>query len=173
MKKTIFSIFVITLIIALCGCNKLVGGNILEIAGIKFDSQIKMIEECLSINLGDLTDDCIETLYSETDPEGNSISIQLISIEGAGEVIEEKIKVSNRWSTLPLNDAVDKVLLSNGVYEQYNFKNTNGYFSISGILPNGEGFDFYQNNIDKWEVCEIGIWDSDNEALYFITIIKQ
>ena len=111
MKKTIVSIFVITLILALCGCNKLVGGNLLEMAGMEFDSQIEMIEECLSIDLEDLTDDFIETIYSETDTEGNSVSIQFISLEGAGDVVEPKIKESNRWSALPLNNTIDEVLL--------------------------------------------------------------
>ena len=59
MKKPILSIFVITLTIALCGCNKLVGGNLLEMTGMELDSQIEMIEECLSMDLEDLTDDCI------------------------------------------------------------------------------------------------------------------
>lgn len=173
MKKTILSIFVITLIIALCGCNKLVGGNLLEMTGMEFDSQIEMIEECLSIDLEDLTDDFIETIYSETDTEGNSVSIQFISLEGAGDVVEPKIKESNRWSALPLNNTIDEVLLSNGVYDQYGFEKTNGYFTISGVLPNGESFDFDQNNINKWEVTEIGIWDSSDETLYFISITKQ
>ena len=142
-------------------------------AEIEFDSQIEMIEECLSIDLEDLTDDFIETIYSETDPEGNSVCIQFISLEGAGNIIETEIKESDRWSTLPLNDAVDEVLLSNGVYDQYDLENTNGYFTISGVLPNGEDFDFNQNNIDKWKVYEIGIWDSYDETLYFISITKQ
>ena len=167
MTKTIFSIFNITLIIALCGCNKLVGGNLLEMVGMEFDLQIEMIEECLSINLEDLTDDSIETIYLETDPEGNSVSIQSISLEGAGDCIEQKVKESNRWSLLPLNDAVDEVLALNVVYDQYDFENTTGYFTVSGVFPNGEGFDFDQNNIDKWDVYEIGIWDSSDETLYF------
>ena len=173
MKKTILSAFVILLIISLCGCNKLAGGNLLKMAGMEFDSQIEMIEECLSIDLEDLTDDFIETIYSETNPNGNSVSIQFISLEGAGDVVESEIKKSNRWSALPLNDAVDNVLSSNGVYDQYSFENTNGYFTISGVLPNGEGFDFDQSNMDKWEVYEIGIWDSYDETLYFISITKQ
>ena len=173
MKKIILSAFVIVLIISLCGCNKLTGGNLLEIAGMEFDSQIEMIEECLSIDLEDLTDNFIETIYSETDPNGNSVSIQFISLEGAGDVVESKVKESNRWSALPLNDDVDNVLSSNGVYNQYSFEDTNGYFTISGILPNGEGFDYDQSNMDKWEVYEIGIWDSFDETLYFISITKQ
>ena len=173
MKKTILSAFVILLIISLCGCNKLVGGNLLKMAGMEFDSQIEMIEECLSIDLEDLTDNFIETIYSETNPNGNSVSIQFISLEGAGDVVESKVKESNRWSALPLNDDVDNVLSSNGVYNQYSFEDTNGYFTISGVLPNGEGFDYDQSNMDKWEVYEIGIWDSFDETLYFISITKQ
>lgn len=173
MKKTILSAFVIVLIISLCGCNKLVGGNLLEIAGMEFDSQIEMIEGCLSIDLEDLTDNFIETIYSETNPNGNSVSIQFISLEGAGDVVESKIKESDRWSALPLNDTIDNVLSSNGVYDQYSFEDTNGYFTISGVLPNGEGFDYDQSNMDKWEVYEIGIWDSFDETLYFISITKQ
>ena len=173
MKKTILSAFVILLIISLCGCNKLVGGNLLEMSGMEFDSQIEMMEECLSIDLEDLTDNFIETIYSETDPNGNSVSIQFISLEGAGDVVEHKIKESNRWSALPLNDAVDNVFLSNDIYDQYSFEDVNGYFTISGVLPNGEGFDYDQSNMDKWEVYEIGIWDSFDETLYFISITKQ
>ena len=173
MKKVISSILVITLLFALSGCNKLVGGNLLEVAGMKFDSQIKMIEECLSIDLDDLTDDFIETIYSETDPDGNSVSVQFVSLEGAGDVIEPQIKELNRWSALPLNDRIDGILTSFGVYDQYDFENTAGYFTISGVLPNGETFDFDENNIDMWEVYEIGIWDSYDETLYFISITKQ
>ena len=173
MKKIILSAFVVVLIISLCGCNKLTGGSLLEIAGMEFDSQIEMIEECLSIDLEDLTDNFIETIYSETNPNGNSVSIQFISLEGAGNVVESKVKESNRWSALPLNDDVDNVLSSNGVYNQYSFEDTNGYFTISGVLPNGEGFDYDQSNMDKWEVYEIGIWDSFDETLYFISITKQ
>lgn len=173
MKKVLPLIFAITLIITLCGCNKLVGGNLLEMAGMKFDSQIEMIEECLSIDLDNLTDEFIETIYSETNPKGNSVSIQFVSLEGTGDVIAPKIKESNRWSVLPLNDTVDEVLTSNGVYDQYDFESTTGYFTISGVLPNEKGFDFDQNNIDKWGVIEIGIWDSSDETLYFISIIKQ
>ncbi|MBQ5321808.1 MAG: hypothetical protein J6K88_07140 [Oscillospiraceae bacterium] len=173
MRKTILSIMAIMLIYALCGCNRLVGGDLLEMTGMEFDSQIEMIEECLSIDLEDLTDNFIETIYSETDPNGNSVSIQFISLEGAGDVVESKIKKSNRWSALPLNDAVNNVLSSNGVYDQFDFEDTNGYFTISGVLPNGEGFDFDQSNMDKWEVYEIGIWDSFDETLYYISITKQ
>ena len=173
MRKTILSIMAIMLIYALCGCNRLVGGDLLEMTGMEFDSQIEMIEECLSIDLEDLTDNFIETIYSETDPNGNSVSIQFVSLEGAGDVVESKIKKSNRWSALPLNDAVNNVLSSNGVYDQFDFEDTNGYFTISGVLPNGEGFDFDQSNMDKWEVYEIGIWDSFDETLYYISITKQ
>lgn len=173
MRKTILSIMAIMLIYALCGCNRLVGGDLLEMTGMEFDSQIEMIEECLSIDLEDLTDNFIETIYSETDPNGNSVSIQFISLEGAGDIVEPKIKESNRWSALPLNDAVNNVLSSNGVYDQFDFEDTNGYFTISGVLPNGEGFDFDQSNMDKWEVYEIGIWDSFDETLYYISITKQ
>lgn len=173
MKRIILSAFVIVLIISLCGCNRLVEGNLLEMAGMEFDSQIEMIEECLSIDLEDLTDNFIETIYSETDPTGNSVSIQFISLESAGDVVESKIKESDRWSALPLNDAVNNVLSSNGVYDQYSFEDTNGYFTISGVLPNGEGFDFDPSNMNKWEVYEIGIWDSFDETLYFISITKQ
>lgn len=173
MKKIILSIFVIALVISLCGCNKSVVKAPLEMAGMEFDSQIEMIEACLSVDLEDLTDDFIETIYSETDPNGNSVSIQFVSLEGTGDVVESKIKESNRWSALPLNDAVDNVLSLNGVYDQYSFENTNGYFTISGVLPEGEGFDFDQSNTDKWEVYEIGIWDTYDETLYFISITKQ
>lgn len=173
MRKTKLTFLSITLIIVLCGCNRLLGGKLLEMAGIEFDSQIEMIEECLSIDLEDLTDDFIETIYTETDPEGNSVSIQYISLEGAGEIIESQIKESDRWSTLPLNEAVDEILSSNDVYNQYDFENITGYFTISGVLPNGESFDFNQNNIDKWQTYEIGIWDSYDETLYYISITKQ
>ena len=74
---------------------------------------------------------------------------------------------------LSYNNTIDEILLSNGVYDQYGFEKTNGYFTISGVLPNGESFDFDQNNINKWEVTEIGIWDSSDETLYFISITKQ
>ena len=173
MKKIILSIFVITLIISLCGCNRLVREKHLKIAEMEFDSQIEMIEKCLSIDLEDLTDDLIETIYSETDPKGNSVSIQFISLEGAGDVVEQKIKESNRWSTLPLTHSINELLASNGVYKQYDFENINGYFTISGILPNGKDFDYNQNNIDKWKTYKIGIWDSFDETLYFISITKQ
>ena len=59
------------------------------------------------------------------------------------------------------------------MYDHNNFKDTNGYFTISGVLPNEQGFDFDRSNMDKWEVFEIGIWDSDAETLYFISITKQ
>ena len=131
------------------------------------------MSKCLSIDLEDLTDDFIETIYSETDPNGNSVSIQFISLEGAGDVVEQKIKESNRWSALPLNDAVDNLLSSKGVYDQYSFEDTNGYFTISGVSPNGEGFDFDQGNMDKREVYEIGIWDTYDETLYYISITKK
>ena len=173
MKKTILSIFVITLTIILCGCNRSPEANLLNIAGMEFSSQIEMIEKCLSVDLDDLTDDFIETIYSKTDPDGNSLSIKFISLEGAGDLVEQKIKESDRWSALPLNDAVDKLLASTGAYEQYDFESTNGYFTVSGVLPNGEDFDFDQNNIGEWKIYEIGIWDSSDETLYFISINKQ
>ena len=50
MRKTILSISVLMLIIALCGCNKLVGGNLLEMAGMEFDSQIEITEEVVLDN---------------------------------------------------------------------------------------------------------------------------
>ena len=56
---------------------------------------------------------------------------------------------------------------------RYGFEKKNGYFTISGVLPGGEDFDFDQNNMDKWEVYEIGIWDSFDETLYYISITKQ
>jgi hypothetical protein len=173
MRKTKLFILSITLIIVLCGCNRLLGGALLEMAGFEFTSQIEAIEEYLSIELDDLTDDSIETIYTETDPEGNSVCIQFISLEGAGDIVESQIKESDRWSSLPLNEAIDKVLVSNDVYNQYDFKNINGYFTISGILPNGDELDFNQDNINKWQTYEIGIWDSYDETLYYISITRH
>lgn len=173
MKRAISLVAVIILTISLCGCEKLVGGNFLEMCGIKFDSQIEMIEDCLSINLDDLTDDSIKTIYSDTDPNGNSVSIQYISLEGAGNVIEPIIQNSNRWSALPLSDIVDKILSANKVYDEFDFSKINGYFTISGVLPNEDGFNFNKNNINVWEVYEIGIWDSNDETLYYVSITKQ
>ena len=130
MRKTILSIMVIMLIYTLCGCNRLVEGNLLEIAGMEFDSQIEMIEECLSIDLEDLTDNFIETIYSETDPNGNSVSIQFISLEGAGDVVEPRIKESNRWSALPLNNTIDEVLNYFTIYNESIIENQDRIMNI-------------------------------------------
>ncbi len=172
MKKTGVLLCIIILIFSLSGCNILLGGTVLETLGVKFTSQIEMIEECLSIDLGDITDNSIKRIYSYTEPDGNyDLSIQCIPLEGSGNLITSELSKSDNWSVLPYDESIEKLFLSNNVYENYDFKIIeNGYYTISGISENNDFYDFDRNNFESWHTYEIGIWDSNDEILYYISI---
>ena len=102
MKNKICLLLIITICISVfTGCNRILGGTILEMCGMKFTSQIEMLEECLSIRLDDLTDDSIKTICSEADPEGNFLCIRHISFEGEGDVVSSQIANNEYWLELP------------------------------------------------------------------------
>ena len=64
MKKTVIIISLL-MIFSLTGCNRILGGAILENFGMEFTSQIEMMEECLDVDLDDLTDSNIERIESK------------------------------------------------------------------------------------------------------------
>ncbi len=132
-----------------------------------------MIEECLCVNLEDLTDNCIETIYSETDENGNDISIKLIDFNSAGKHISSNIAFSEQWSILPLDDEIKKLFTANEIGAHLDFEAIkDGYFVVSGVSLDTEEFDFNCVNFDKWYTFEVGIWDANAETLYFISITK-
>ena len=175
MKNRVCLLFIsIYCIIIFTGCNIILGGTLLKIFGMEFTSQIEMLEECLSINLDDLTDDCIKTIYSESDPEGNNLCIQYISLEGKGAVISSQISDSEYWTELPYNSEIENLLAGSGVDEHYDFSCINeGSYIISGTSENSTCFHFDRQNMDTWITYEIGIWDPADETLYFISITNQ
>lgn len=174
MRKALTLFVVIFILFSLVGCNNFIGGTVLEMFGMEFTSQIEMIEECLSVDLGDLTDSNIKTIYSYTDPKGNDLTIKYIVLEGAGDIFENDIENREKWNTLPYNTAVETLLKSSGANEQFAFGDiVEGHFIISGVSFGKDAFDFDCNNLDSWYGFNIGIWDSNAETLYYISITEQ
>lgn len=173
MKKTVIIISLL-MIFSLTGCNRILGGAILENFGMEFTSQIEMMEECLDIDLDDLNDSNIKTIYSYTDPDGNDLTIRYLDLEGAGEFVENDIINSDNWKSLPYDSIIETLLETSGANEQFDFTSINiGYFVISGICDGKDEFDFDCNNYNEWYGFEVGIWDSNDETLYFISITDQ
>lgn len=170
MKKAL--VLICALLLTLCSCHRSVGGALLERAGMEFTSQIEMIEACLAIDLGDLTDDSIKRLHEETSPERVGYSILYIDLEGAGDVINAQLAVSEYRYPLPLDDQISTLLTEYKVGDAYDFSGiTEGYCVISGIDSYGASeIDFDVNHFDTWDIYEIGIWDSSDETLYFVSI---
>lgn len=161
-------------LLSLVGCNKVLSGTILEQLGMEFTSQIKMVDECLDVDLDDLKDSSIKTICSNTDPEGNDLTIRYIDLEGAGDMFENDIKTRKNWHALPYNAAIENLLNTSGASEQFPFDGIQkGYFIISGVSFGKDTFDFDCNNFNNWYGFNIGIWDSNDETLYYILITKQ
>ena len=173
MKKTVIIISLL-MIFSLVGCNRILGGAILENFGMEFTSQIEMMEKCLDIDLDDLNDSDIKTVYSYTDPDGNDLTIRYLNLEGAGEFVENDIINSDNWKTLPYDSIIETLLETSGANKQFDFTGIkNGYFIISGVCDGKDEFDFDCNNYNEWYGFEVGIWDSNDETLYFISITDQ
>ena len=174
MKKALTILIAILTLFLFTGCNKFLGGTVLEQFGMEFTSQIEMIEECLNIDLDDLTDSDIKTIYSYTEPEGNNLTIKYIDLEGAGDVFENDIENRENWNTLPYNTTIKTLLKSSGANEQFAFNDIKeGQFIISGVSLDKDEFDFDYNNLNNWYGFNIGIWDSNDETLYYISITNQ
>ena len=174
MKKALTILIAILTLFLFTGCNKFLGGTVLEQFGMEFTSQIEMIEECLNIDLDDLTDSDIKPIYSYTDPEGNDLTIKYIDLEGAGDVFENDIENRENWNTLPYNTTIKTLLESSGANEQFAFNDIKeGQFIISGVSLGKDEFDFDYNNLNNWYGFNIGIWDSNDETLYYISITNR
>ena len=174
MKRITAIIISLFTIFSLTGCNRILGGAILENFGMEFTSQIEMMEECLDIDLDDLNDSDIKTVYSYTDPDGNDLTIRYLNLEGAGEFVENDIINSDNWKTLPYDSIIGNLLETSGANEQFAFDDIKeGRFIISGVSLGKDEFDFDYNNFNNWYVFNIGIWDSNDETLYFIAITDQ
>ncbi len=174
MKRISVITILLFMIFSLTGCNRILGGAMLEKFGMEFTSQIEMMEECLDIDLDDLNDSNIKTIYSHTDPDGNDLTIRYLDLEGAGELVENDIINSDNWQAIPYDSTIENLLESSGASEQFDFTGIkNGHFVISGVCDDKDAFDFDRNNFNKWYGFEIGIWDSNNETLYFISITDQ
>ena len=174
--KNKLCLFLISMIciFTLSGCRRIIGGTILEMLGMKFTSQIEMLEECLSVQLDGLTDHSIKNIYSDGDSEGNSICIQYISLEGKGDVISSQIENNKYWNDLPCDSEIQNLLSTSTVEERCDFSHINeGSYIVSGVSVTDDFFDFNRQNADTWITYEIGIWDLDNEILYYISITSQ
>lgn len=172
MKRAIILLF--SLLLVLCSCRRSLGGSLLEFAGMEFTSQIEMIEKCLAIDLDDLTDDTVKRLHEETSPEGVGYSILYIDLEGAGDVIDTQLANSEYWHPLPLTDKISHLLTEYKVEDAYGFSDIDqGYSVMSGVdSEDTSDFDFDIEHFDAWDIYEIGIWDSSDETLYYISITK-
>lgn len=171
MKKVICLCISILLLLPFGGCNKLLGGSILKMFGMEFTSQVEMIEECLAIDLDNLQDDSIKTINEETSSEGKGYSIQYIDCEGGGDLLQTQVVKSEKWQSLPLPEKIEGLLEQYNVHDAYDFSGIKeGYWVLSGVSEEGMEFDFAMKNFDLWDCYEIGIWDTNDETLYFISI---
>lgn len=175
MKRMITILLAFFALLSLTGCGRgILGGTLLEQFGMVFSSRIEMIEECLSVDLDDLTDDHINTICSVSDTNGNDLTIQYIDLEGAGEFIEKEIGDSGYWHALPFDSVIGELLESSGAEKQFDFESIReGYFVMSGVGSNSDTFDFNWEHFNEWYGFEIGIWDSNDETLYYISITTQ
>ena len=141
---------------------------------MEFTSQIEMLEKALSIDLDDLTDKHIKSIYSHTDENGYDLTIQYIDLDGAGEVVESDIANNKNWYALPLTNTVQELLQASKANAQYDFEGIEeGYYVLSGVDFGKSEYDFNINNYDNWYAFQIGIWDSNAETLYYISITDQ
>lgn len=175
MRKVASVVLILAFAFLLSSCHVLAGGIILQMFGMEFTSQIEWWEECLSVNLEDLTDNHIKTICLKEDKGGNALIIQYIDLEGAGEAFSaSNIENSGNWKSLPYTQEIDELFVQKGVYEQYGFEMIeDGYFTVSGIRKDGTGIDFDFSNFDLWYDYQVGIWDASDECLYYIFIGTQ
>jgi len=174
VKKIAVIFLSLFIMLSFTSCNKFLGGTVLDKFGMEFSSQIEMMEECLNVDLDDLTDDSIKNIYSFTDTNGNDLTINYIKLEENDDFIKNNIINSDNWQALPYDDAIENLLESSGANEQFDFTRIkNGYFTISGVCEDKDEFDFERNNFSKWYGFKIGIWNSKDKTLYFISITDQ
>lgn len=141
--------------------------------GMEFDSEMGMIESCLSLDLEGMEDSDIKKICSTTGSDKTKVDIKYISLEGAGDVVELLIRGSENWHKLPVDNMVNQMLISCGAYDHYDFEGIEeGYYTVSGVLPDGNSFDRDKDNIALWRICKIGIWDTYDETLYYISVTR-
>ena len=81
-----------------------------------------------------------------------------MDLEGAGEVIEKDIASSPKWNPLPYSGNVKELLTSSGADKHYDFDGIEkGYYTLN------EAADSHT----------VGIWDSTDETLYYISVTKN
>lgn len=167
MKRVVILFVSLFMIISFTSCEPIV----VKKFGMDFFSQTEMIQIALSIDLGDLTDKNIKDIHSHTDENGNELTIKYIDLDGAGDIFEKGIVNNENWQQLPYNSKIQELLKASNAHEQYDFTNIKeGYYTISGVSSSQKEFDFDFNNFEKWYGFQIGIWDSNAETLYYISI---
>lgn len=161
MKRWLLIGLLLTVGFLLCGCHQMREEGERNMSEIQ--EQIHHIEQCLSIDLEDIPDDYIQTVYEGVNTQGNRLRIQYIDLEGAGDVVEPRVARSPRWTALPVSAEVENILSTSGAYDQYGLESiTEGYYTIHGVETTGEERTAY----------DIGIWDSWDETLYYVSITR-
>lgn len=141
MKTTFIIITVLLAVAFLVGCN---GSD----TGIAVG--IEAVEKALSVDLDSLSDDSVKDIFS-----GAGLVIKYVDLEGAGALIEKDIARNPKWSPLPYSGKVKELLASSGADRHYAFDEIEkGYYTLS------EAADGHT----------VGIWDSTDETLYYISV---
>lgn len=165
MKKTLFILVSLFMIISFTGCHNHSDHN--------NPTRIGTIEKALGLDLDDLTDDYINGIYSHSHSDSDFLIMQYISLDGAGEHIHEQLHHNQNWKSMPYNATVGELLESIGATKHYSFDDIqSGHYILSGSYSDKEEIDFDIKNADKWNVVYIGIWDNNDETLYFISATK-
>lgn len=172
MKKAVFIMSIAILMFSLCGCRRLIGWFILEEYGkVTYDLQIDRFQTRLLIDLEGFSGDDVNQHWYELDDEREQC-VEYIDFEGKSDEIESQISDSEYWQPLPLNDSLIEYLETTdiGICLRYN-EIENGSYIVS-CTQNGSEYTITQENIDSCENVVVGIWDADDEMLYYIEIFE-
>ena len=123
------------------------------------------------IDLEGFSGDGVNQHWYEFDDEREQC-VEYIDFEGQSDKIESQISDSEHWQPLPLNDSLIEYLETTdiGVCLRYN-EIENGSYIVS-CAQNGSEYTITQENIDSCEKVVLGIWDADDEMLYYIEIFE-
>ena len=181
MKKSFIKI-ILSLLVCVCialsfsGCRRFLGAGILGLYGEYIIPQISTAEQYLSLDLSELDDNCIEYLdQSRQYDDIGYVSIICIYNDGLIKDIDARIKSAPNWTALPYDDDVKTLLSKSLYYEDYSFilDYTDGYYSVSGSSENDEDYDFDRANQSAWKIVYIGIYDSEKDRIYVLSVKRS
>lgn len=175
--KTILALLVcVCIALSFSGCRRFLGAGILSMFGVDFFPHVSNAEQYLSLDLSELDDTAIDYLDQGTYCSGvGYITVTCIYNDGLIKDIDARIKSAPNWTALPCDDDI-KTLLTQPLKNEdlgYILDITDGYYSVSGSSGNDEDYDFDRANQSAWKIVYIGIYDSEKDRIYVVSVKRS